>query len=188
MTRDLGTTRQDLEFVRKAVHRDAGGGFPTSIALVWAAISLVGFPLIDFAPRLAPTFWAIASPAGFALSLWLGWRGARDAGELDRGESARWGWHWLGLLVAILLAALPAIGGRVAWDAFGAGVLLLAAVAYFTAGIHLHRSLLLVAAILAVGYLVVLYVPGPTWTFVGVAAAAALAGTTLVGRHRRGAD
>ena len=188
MTPDIGTARQDLEFVRKAVHRDGADGFPAPIGLVWAAISLVGFPLIDFAPRMAGAFWAIASPLGFALSLWLVWRGARRAGELDRGEAARWAWHWLGLLAAILLAALAAIGGTITWDAFGTGILLLVAVAYFTAGVHLHRSLLIVAAILAAGYLVVLYAPGPTWTYVGVAAAAALAGTALVGRRGRGAD
>ena len=184
MTPDLGAARQDLEFVRKAVHRDAAAGFPAPIGLVWAAISLVGFPLIDFAPRMAAGFWAVASPVGFALSLWLGWRGARMAGEVDRGEAGRWAWHWLGLLAAILLAALSAIGGRITWDAFGAGVLLLVAVAYFTAGIHLHRPLLLVSAILAAGYLAVVYLPGPTWTCVGVAAAAALAGTALLGRRR----
>ena len=188
MNPDLGTTPQDLAFVRNAVQREQAGPFPTAIALLWAAISLVGFPLIDLAPRATGLFWAIASPAGFLLSVWLGARSARSAGAVDRRAAARWAWHWLGVLAAAFLAALPALAGALTWDAYAAGVLLLIAVAYFTAGVHLHRSLLAVAAILAAGYLAVLYAPGPTWTYVGVATAAALAGTAFVGRRRRGTD
>lgn len=183
---DLSTTRRDLEFVRNAVRRDAAGGFPAPIAALWAAVSLLGFPLADFAPRWAGPFWAIASPLGFALSMWLGARSARSAGAADRREAARWAWHWLGLLVAIGLAALAPLSGSVAWDDFAAGVLLLLAVAWFTAAIHLHRSLLVVAVILAAGYLLVLYVPGPTWTLVGLASAAALAAVAWLGRRRGG--
>ena len=187
MSPDLGTTPQDLAFVRQAVQRERSAPFPTAIALLWAGISLVGFPLIDLAPRATPLYWAIASPLGFVLSLWLGARSARHAGAVDRGDAARWAWHWLGVLAAAVLAALPALTGDATWDAYAAGVLLLTAVAYFTAGIHLHRSLLAVAAVLAAGYLAVLYAPGPTWTYVGVAAAAALAGTALLGHRRRAA-
>jgi hypothetical protein len=143
---------------------------------------------MDVAPRAVPWFWAIASPLGFALSVWLGGRAARSAGEVDRGEGGRWAAHWLGLLGAIALAALAVFAGKISWDAFGAVVLLLVAVAYFAAAVHLHRSLLLVAAILAAGYLIVLYVPGRTWTFVGLATAGALVAVALLGRRRPRGD
>jgi len=188
MAIDLGKAGEDLEFVRRAVHRDAEGAFPASIALLWAAISAVGFPLMDLAPRAVPWFWAIASPLGFALSVWLGWRAARSAGEVDRREGVRWAVHWLGLLGAIVFAALAVSAGKISWDAFGALVLLLIAVAYFAAAVHLHRSLLPVAGLLAAGYLTVLYVPGRTWTFVGLAVAAALVAIALQGRRRRRVD
>jgi hypothetical protein len=182
----LDSARADLEFVREAVRRDSSGGSPVPIALLWAAISLAGFPLADFAPHLAAPFWAIASPLGFALSLWLGSRGARAAGELDRREARRWAWHWGGLLGAIALAALAPLSGSVGWNDFAAGVLLVTAVAWFTAGVHLHRPLLGVAAVLAVGYLLVLFVPGPTWTLVGVVSALSLVVLAVAGRRRRG--
>jgi hypothetical protein len=182
----LGNAREDLEFVRRAVVRDDAGGFPAPIALLWAVISVVGFPLADFVPRWSAPFWAVAGPLGFGLSVWLGAKSARAAGEVDRREADRWTLHWLGLVGAMALAALAPVAGIARWDDFAALVLLLLAVAYFTAGIHLHRPLLLVAAILAAGYVVVLFAPGPTWTYVGVATAAALTGVALLGRRRRG--
>jgi hypothetical protein len=185
---DVAKAGDDLRYVRRAVGRDEAGGFPTSIALLWAALSAVGFPLMDFAPRATPWFWGIASPLGFALSMWLGGRAARAAGEVDRREGARWGAHWLGLLVAIALAVLGAVSGRISWEALGAVVLLLLAVAYHAAAVHLHRSLGLVAAILAAGYLAVLYIPGRTWSLVGAATAAALVTVALLGRRRTRGD
>jgi hypothetical protein len=184
VTADIGKAEEDLRFVRRAVRRDAEGGFPGSIALLWAAISAVGFPLMDLAPRAVPWFWAIASPLGLALSVWLGGRAARAAGEVDRGESGRWAAHWLGLLGAIALAVLGVFAGKISWDAFGAVVLLLVAVAYFAAAVHLHRSLGLVAAILAAGYVAVLYLPWRTWTLVGLASAGALVAVALLGRRK----
>jgi hypothetical protein len=188
MNGNLGRAEQDLDYVRRAIHRDAGGGLPVSIALVWAAISLAGFTLLDFAPRRAPAFWAIAAPAGFLASVWLGRRRALADGRRDEAEAGRWLWHWLGLGAAIGLAFLAPVAGVTDWEGLGATILLLLAVAYLTAGVHLHRPLVWVAAVLAAGYLAVLFAPGPKWTVVGLATAAALlAAAGLAGRESRAA-
>jgi hypothetical protein len=178
--------QEDLQFVRRAVARDSGGAFPLSIAVLWSAIAVIGFALVDFAPERSPLFWLVAGPGGFALSLWLGGRSARHAGEVDRAEAWRWAAHWGGLLAAIALATLSVVAGDMNWQGFGATLLLLMAVAYFTAGIHLHRSLLLVAAILAAGYPAVLFVERYAWTVVGAAVAAALLAGAFAGRGRGG--
>lgn len=176
----------DLRYVRRAVDRQAAGGLPLSIALLWAVLGLVGFALVDFFPEHAWKFWAVAGPGGFLASAWLGWRAARSEGEQDRAEGRRWLFHWAGLLAAIGLAVLGRVSGAVSDGGLGATILLLLAVAYFTAGVHLVRPLLLVAAILAGGYVAVLFAGSHVWTWVGVTTAAALVVAALAGRGRRG--
>ena len=63
--------------------------------------------------------------------------------------------------------------------------MLLLAANYYGAGVHLHRGLLPVAALLGAGYLAVLFVDGPIWTWVGVATAVALIATGFVSSRRR---
>jgi len=176
---------QDLDYVRRALDRETRGAFPRSIALLWAAIALVGFPLLDVAPARAPRFWGIAGPLGFALSLWLGRRAARAAGVEDQAEAARWSAHWFGLLIAIALVVVASIAGRIDGPTTGSTIILLLAATYYGAGIHLHRGLLPVAALLGAGYLAVLFADGPIWTWVGVATAAALIATGLVSSRTR---
>jgi len=177
---------EDLDYVRRALDREARGAFPRPIALLWAGIALVGFPLLDVAPARAPLFWGLAGPVGFALSLWLGRRAARAAGVEDRAEAARWSAHWFGLLIAIALVGGAAIGGRIDGRVTGSTIVLLLAVGYHAAGVHLHRALLPVAALLGAAYLAVLFLAGPVWTWVGVAVAGALVASALVhGTARR---
>jgi hypothetical protein len=172
---------EDLVFVRRALEREARGPFPRSIAFLWAALSLVGFALIDFRPEWAAPFWLIASPVGFGLSIWLGRRAARAAGRTDRAESARWSAHWAGFLGAFALVAVAAGTGKLGWGMAGTMLLLLLAITYYTAGVHLHRGLLPVAALPAGGYLVVLFVEGRHWTWIGAALAAAMIAAAFVG-------
>lgn len=174
------TAEQDLEFVRRALAREAHAPFPRPVALLWAVIALVGFPLLDFARPWAPRYWAVAGPLGFALSLWLARRAARAAGLEDRAESARWAKHWLGLLLAMALVVGASIAGRLDWNQTGATILLLLALTYYGAGVHLHRGLLPVAALLGAGYLFVLFFDRGTWTWLGAATALALVASTFV--------
>ena len=176
--------QEDLRYVRRAVARGAEGAFPLPIASLWAAIALVGFALVDFVPELAGLFWLVAGPGGFLASVWLGSRLARREGEQDRAEAWRWAAHWGGLLAAIALSTLAVRAGAATWSGFGATLLLLLAVAYLTAGIHLHRSLLPVAAILAAGYPAVLFLDRYAWSVVGVAVAAAMLAGALGARGR----
>lgn len=176
---------EDLEFVRRALEREVPGPFPRSIAFLWAALSLVGFSLIDLAPQWAAPFWLVASPVGFGLSIWLGGRAARVAGREDRALAARWRAHWGGFLGAFALVAVAAFAGRLPWGMAGSMLLLLLAITYFTAGIHLHRGLLPVAGLLAVGFLVVLFVEGSHWTWIGAALAGAMLATGILGPSER---
>lgn len=171
---------QDLGYVREVVSRSERGGTPRAIWYLWAAIGLVGFSLIDLRPEWVPLFWTIAAPAGFFLSVWLGWRHARRIGQ----DSRREGWahllHWGGMTVAIFLLVPLAARGGLSGEALAQAILLVVSLGYFLAGVHLERPLLWVGIALVIGYLGVVYVDGYAWTAVGVLIAIALVATARV--------
>jgi hypothetical protein len=177
---DLG---KDLDYVRRAIDRQKRGGSPASIYYLWAVVVLVGFVLVDFAPWRVPRYWAVAAPAGFVLSFVLGWRSARNAGVRDSGEGRRWMLHWLAMLVGSGFLAIPVFLGAMSWPLFGALAILLSAVSYFHAGVHLDRRMLVIGLLLAGGYVAVLTLPGMVWTVVGVVIALALGLTGFVTRR-----
>lgn len=182
----ISNVRDDLGYVRDVVHRSERSAFPRGIAYLWAAIGLVGFSLIDFAPERVGLYWSIASPVGFLVSAWLGWRHARDAGQ----ESARDGrshmLHWGGLVVAIFLLypliAQSALQGK----AIAQVILLVVALGYFLAGVHLVPALRWAAAAMAAGYLATITLDGFAWTALGVLFALGLIVSALAAGKGRG--
>jgi hypothetical protein len=176
---------EDLGYVRAAVARMDRSPAPAAIYFLWAAIVCAGFALVDLAPRAVGLYWLAAGPAGFALSMWLGRRAARRAGEVDRAETRRHALHWLGLLGAGGLAVLLVTAGRIDWYGFGAVVVLLSALTYWLAGVHHDRAMLAVGALLGAGYAVVVLLPGPMWTLTGVLIGGALAAAGWSARRGR---
>lgn len=183
----MGSERleSDLDFVRRSVERSEALGTPASIHFLWAAIVLVGFTLVDVAPGAVNGFWAVAGPLGWVVSAWLGFRFARRSGQMDRGVGMRYALHWMGVVVAMFLLALLGLRGLVDWPALGPAFLLLIALAYFLAGVHLDRRLLWFGPLAAAAYVAVLFLPGMTWTFVGVLWSAGLVATAILGRSPR---
>jgi hypothetical protein len=164
----------DLRFVRNTVESAGRQRSPAAIYFLWAIAGLVGCALVDFRETWVPWCWGIAGPVGFAASSYLGWRHARGSGQLSRSSGWRYLLHWGGLMTAIGLAVLMPIGGVLPWEALNATILLILALGYFEAGVHLDRPLLWVGVLIAVGYVFVVFVSAYTWTIVGVALATAL--------------
>jgi len=182
---DANQLQSDIAYVRETVNRVGPARAPASIPLLWAAITAVGFPLADFAPSRVGLFWMIAGPAGFVASALLGWRDARQRGQLNRAEGARWSAHWASLLLAIFLAVLLLKSGQLTQKGFDALILLLLALVYFLAGVHLESRLLWIAPLLAGSYIVVLFVTGYVWTIVGAVLAIALVAAAVFGGPKR---
>ena len=182
------TALDDLSYVKRALARDENSPFPASIAVLWAAISAVGMPLNDFAPERAGLFWMVAAPVGFLLSIWLGYRGSRAAGESDRREGLRWALHFGVLLLAMLAAALGAAWGAFTGAQMGMIALLVCGVVFLLAGVHLARPLAWVGAVQLAGLPAVLLLPEWRWTLVGAACAVALLAIGLIGRRRGAAS
>lgn len=180
--------RGDLGYVRDVLTRSERSGFPAGIAYLWAAIGLVGFSLIDFAPERVGLYWSIASPLGFLLSAWLGWRHARETGQ----ESARDGrghmLHWGGLVGAIFLLYPLIAENALQGKAIAQVILLFVALAYYLAGVHLAPALKWAAAAMAVGYVATLVLDDFAWTALGVLFALGLIASALAAGKGRGAQ
>src|SRR5882672_9183471 len=93
---------EDLRFVRNAVaQRDARHRMPSAIGVLWAVYVLIGYPMLDFNPKVGGIFLMVAAIVGGVISGWLGRRDALRQGERDDAEGRREGVHWGGLLIAI---------------------------------------------------------------------------------------
>ena len=169
------TLSEDLAFVRDATNRASAATIP-SIYVLWAAIGLCGFALVDFVEdtRWIGRFWLLAGPGGAALSLWLGFRAQRRIGQAHRLSGVRWGLQWLVFLAAGVLAFALVALGHLDWAGFGSLVVLLLSVTYFHAGLQLDHRLLPIAVVAGVCYLVTLFLSRYEWTLAGVLLAAAL--------------
>lgn len=175
---------EDLEYVRRVVSRSEASGAPRAIWYLWAAIGAVGFSLMDFAPERVPLYWAVAAPAGFALSVWLGWRHGRTLGQVSWREGRAHVLHWAALLVGVFLLVPLAAGGALPGATLPQAILLIVAVGYFLAGVHLYRPLLWIGLLMAAGYLALFFVGRYAWTGIGLAVGLGLVVTAqLPARH-----
>ena len=186
--------REDMAYVRAVADRADAATIPSiktipSIYLLWAAIVLCGYSLPDFVDdyRWVGRFWAVAGPVGMCLSLWLGFRGSRNAGQADRRIGIRWGLHWLAFLVAGVLGRALVAVGHLESAGFGSLVVLLVSLTYFHAALHLDRRLLPISGVAAACFLVTLFVSEYQWTLAGVLLAASLVWQALLGARTRNA-
>lgn len=167
----------DLSYVRDAVRRSDNSKSPPSIYYFWAAVSLIGFAIVDYSPQHAGLFWMVAGPGGWIVSALLARAWCRKTGEMNRRMGLRYGLHWAGLLGAIFLLMFGASQG--AWDMEAGGhlILLILSLTYFFAGLHMDRALLWVSLITLAGFIGLFFLTGPVWTITGIAVAIGLAMT-----------
>ena len=167
------SVQDDLNFVANAIRkRDHRSGVP-AIFFLWAAIIAIGWALPDFAPAWAGWFWIIVGPLGGLLSWWLGARHAQEMGEVDREEGRRHGFHWLIAGAGFFAVFLPFLAGTASEGMggidFGRQMLLVIALTYAFAALHLERGLLLPALIMGAGYVALtIWTPPYLWTTLGL--------------------
>lgn len=177
---------EDIAYIAEALRRDERGVAAPSIYLLWAALIGIGFVLTDLAPWAAASYWLVAAPSGTFISIWLGAQHAKRIGQASRRIALTWIGHWLIVLVALGLATLPGFVGQRPLDELAPGVLLIVALAYALATVHLDRGHGVAAAVMAVGY-VALTVFEPPWLWSASGSLVALALTTSAIRARRAA-
>lgn len=183
---DMKQEKSDLGYVREVVRTSEQGPSVPAISFLWAGICLVGFSLIDFAPRHVGLYWSIAAPVGFLTSGFLGWRHSRRQGQMRRDLGIRYGLHMFGMMAVIFLASILGMTGAVAWQELSKLILLIIGLAYFLAGLHLERPLLWIGILMMAGYLALFVIPAYGWTLIGVLVAVALVSTGLIERRKSG--
>jgi hypothetical protein len=57
---DEKNLQKDLSYVRTVLDRAEAGENPAVIYFLWAAISFIGFAMIDYVPKLTGFYWMIA--------------------------------------------------------------------------------------------------------------------------------
>ena len=188
---DTDSIKDDIAYVRAVAERTGPGHVP-AIYVLWAVICLCGFPLVDLVgpgSGLIGIYWLTAGPVGGLVTWWLAARaGVRD-GQADRRTGKRWAGHFVGFFGVGLLGCLLAATGELSWSGLSSLWILLLALTYFLAGLHLDRRLMSVSLILAAGYLFTLYLPEYRFTTAGVLVAVALVVQGIRGtRERHGTD
>jgi hypothetical protein len=183
---ELGELKSDLGYVRDVVDRAEQMASPSSVYFLWAAIVLVGWPLNDFVPKLAGPYWVVMGPLGGVLSAVIGARWGRRVGQGSRQLGVRHWLHWGAMLAAILLILPLHLTGQLSITAYLRLILLMVALAYFTAGLYLARPMLWIGLVVAACYGASFFVTAYLWTGAGLAVAASLAVAGVVGaRHAR---
>ena len=182
----------DLSYVRSVLDRaERTAESPASIYFLWAVISFFGFAIIDVFPEKTGPYWAIAGPLGGVLSAVLGRRASRATGQPSKREGITQTMHWVGLMVGIFLMVPLVITHVISADDFPRLILLVIAMSYYTAGVHVDRRLIPVSLVLVGCYLLTLFVRDlpHLWTVTAsiLAAALAAAGLFAAARARRAA-
>jgi hypothetical protein len=162
--------QDDLDYVRSALAKSDAPASPAAVYFLWAAITLVGFSLVEFGPRYTGLFWMIAGPLGGVASGLLGRRAGRARGQTSSRVGRRHWLHWAGLVGAIFLLIPLLTTRRIPAGEMPRLVLLLTALAYFTGGGYLDRRLRWIAGAVAGCYLLTVGVPGlpHLWTVTAV--------------------
>jgi hypothetical protein len=180
----------DISYVRSVLERaEDGAGNPAAIYFLWAVVTFFGFAIIDFAPEKTGIYWLVAAPLGGILSAVLGHRAGRMTGQPSAREGLIMGMHWGGVLVAMALIVPLAMTHVINPADFPRLVLLVIALSYYTAGVHVDRRLIPVSVVLVACYLLVVFVRNLPylWTVTAgiLAASLAIAGLSAAARARR---
>ena len=181
--------KDDLSYIKDAVERVEGVHVP-AVYLMWAAICLMGFSMpdfiynewVDWSYSSIGWYWMVMGPAGSFTSWWLSSRANIRAGQVNR----RAGLRWAAFGATGMLGVALALSGHISWEGFGTLWVLLLALSYTLAGVHLERSLLPIGVMLGVGYLIILFLPSYGWTSAGVLIALALTAQAFIGARANG--
>ncbi|MYK99871.1 MAG: hypothetical protein F4014_14075 [Gemmatimonadetes bacterium] len=87
-------------------------------------------------------------------------------------------------MVAVVLIGLLVTGGKLTGSGIGALSVLVLALAYFYAGLHLDRRLIPVGIVIGICFPIILYLPGYGSTASGVVIAGALLVVAYLGKEK----
>jgi hypothetical protein len=177
---DTHQVQQDLHYVREVVTRaDRSPQRRAGIYWIWALYVLIGYPLMDFAPRYAGPFFMLAMIVCIAATVFLRHRNKKLAGVRARHDRSGLFW-WGGISLVILCSiGISIIIPHISGQASGQITVMLIGILYFLSGVHYDRNFLWLGPILCVCGILVGFVPHYGWTALGVVLALGLIVPTL---------
>ena len=145
---------------------------------MWAAIVVIGFISMDYNMEW---FWIIGGTGGGLISMWLSRRAAETRGQVDPERAFRANMHWVGLVGGLLLSIPLQTTGLIDEATVGRIALLIIAICYFLAGVHLDRFMIWLGVLAAAAYGSTFFMSELTWSVPGamIAIGLALAGVRL---------
>ncbi len=177
-------TEADIGYIKDLVRKADREPTPASLYYLWAAIVLVGYSLVDFAPRYVGFFWMLAGPLGGIASGILAYRADLHRGQLSREIGIRHALHWGGMLVLTALAVLLPATHRIPGEETGTVIQLIVTLGWWTAGVHFDRVFLWIGGLMMLGFVGIIFLPSYAWTALGVLMAIALTIVALRGGRR----
>ena len=171
---DIAGLEKNLAFVASAVRRRQGTVASLAANVMWGVVILIGFSMNDWYPPGVLTYWAFSLPLAVAVSVAINWRAGRRIGEDDSVIRRRLALHWGGMAAAVGLLFVLTAANVVGPEALRLPVLVLLALGYFLAGVHLDRSYMWAGVVMAAGAVAAIFVQQYLPTMIGAAVCAAL--------------
>jgi hypothetical protein len=184
---DIKQVHEDLEYVRGAVNRRAGGlpGEAVRGYYFWAAYVPIGFTLLDFNVRYANWFLTTGALVGIVVGLIISARSRHRSGVIDRERDRQAKLHWL-----LGLGGSMAADFALAWTnptfhgpCTGQVVVVMIGIVYLMWGIYHDRSFLVLGPVLMAGGVVVSLIPHFAWTSLGVVIAGGLVASGILAQR-----
>jgi hypothetical protein len=177
---DANQLEQDLHYVREVVDRaDRSPHRPVAIYSIWALYVLIGYPLVDFAPRYSGPFFSIGWLVCMVLTLYFVYRYKKSTGVKSGGHRSSLFWLGGSTLIILSLIGLSITNSNLRGEASGQLAVVLIGIFYYLGGVHYDRNFLWLGPVLCVGGILVGIVPHYGWTALGIVFALGLMGPTL---------
>ncbi len=178
---DAHQLQQDLQYVREVVSRaDHGGRGPVAIRWVWALYVLIGYPMVDFAPRYCCTFFLAGFAICFLASAYLAYRFKTTSGVKPVHDRSNLFWAGGSLLILLCIVAMPMAMPALRGQMTGQVAVVIVGIFYYLGGVHYDKNFMWLGPLLCVCGLLVGFVPHYGWTALGIVFALGLVIPTLL--------
>lgn len=131
------------------------------IALV--ALSVIGIGVMDFSEKFALWYWLAMAPIFGGASLALTWKNAHEHDATAMGHIRRQLFHWMVLVVSLLLVFLMQKYGTLAPGSAGLMALLMLAMTCLLAGVHFEWRMAILGGILTMTFIAGVFVESFFW-------------------------
>lgn len=141
-----------MNSVSDQVSRPTNPAVHRSVFLFLVFLSLGGVAIMDYSIKYGLWYWLGMSIVSGGASIGMAWRSAAEAGQTAGGHLAKQTFHWLALIVALLLIFFLQKAEALAPTTSGMMALLMLALTTTLAGVHFRPRLAILGGIQALTF------------------------------------